>query len=116
MNVSIESICRDYTLMRSFTKVANRHGITRSIVKRLIIEVRSLGVKVALGIPTKLNGYVSKIINPDQVDVFKLNTIVKIAKRVRRIKKNMIQLKCDGRDLRLKAKQTSKNNHLLVSV
>lgn len=106
-----EKLCRMYVLHSSFKVVSKLTKIKRAVVKRVILELRSLGADIACNLPIRLSGYKSNIVK--EVNIDRLNTIIKIARRLKRINKRMITVKEESTILRLKSK-TKKRSLLLA--
>jgi hypothetical protein len=102
-----EKLCRIFILHScSFKAVSNVTGLTVGYVKRIIIELRNMGVDVATGIPTKLLGYGKRIVNA--VDVDRLNEIVRLTREIKRVNNKRTAILEDISLLRAKKKRFDK--------
>lgn len=99
-----EDVCREYALHESFSKIAEKHGILESEVRKIIVELRTAGVDIACRFIFKITGYSRPALNllPDEVS--RLNTIVRINRKIKRSKRRIKALNKDIKVLKRKAK------------
>lgn len=99
-----EKLCRMFILHSgSFKAVSDATGLATGYVKRIIIELRNMGVDVATGIPTKLMGYSKSVVNV--VDINRLNEIVRLTREIKRVNNKRVEMLEDISLLRAKKKR-----------
>lgn len=98
--VTYEDLVRLYVFTKSVKRVAGIVKMTVAKVKRALIELRSIGVVIAMDIAAKLGGYSKPQIDPEHIDVYHLNVIIKVARAILRtryqeglVKRNITRLK-----------------------
>jgi hypothetical protein len=98
--VTYEDLVRLYVFTKSVKRVADAVKLTAAKVKRVLIELRSIGVAIAMDIASKLGGYARPQIDAERIDVDRLNVIIKVARAILRtryqaglVKRNISKLK-----------------------
>lgn len=75
-----ENLCRLYARHRSIRTVSEILKIKSWMVKRYLIELRSIGVDIAFNITERIAGYRRNIIKAEEIDVDRLNVVIKVTR------------------------------------